>query len=201
MRSEIRPPLPDLWSTGSRHRSAVIEGISGSHQLDRFSCGAAAVATVVRAYSGCLDADAWFTTLRYTNPRPCDGTPTWRLRQALHELGFESSLSRTFNAGSVSEMIRRGDLIITTVRMPRQPPDATHWVVVAGCSPEEVLILNATGLPLFSKRWIPWEEVTTRRDHREIVIRVHTGLSDRVSDQYPATFSGRQARQGIARRM
>ncbi len=201
MRSEIHAPLPDLWSTRPRRRSAVIRGISGSHQLDHFSCGAAAVATVIRAYSGCLDADAWFTTLRYANPRPCDGTPTWRLRRALHELGFDSSISRTFNPEKVSEMIRRGDLIITTVRMPGQHLTATHWVVVAGCSPEEVLILNATGYPLFSKRWIPWEEVRTRRDPREGVIQVHTRLSDWVCDRYPDAVFGRQAQQPIARRL
>lgn len=200
MFNEVHPPLPDLWSTKSRRRSVVITGVNGYHQLDSFSCGTAAVATVFCAYSDWLDADSWFTALHYTNPNYHSGTPTRRLRRALHELGLETSLKRTFNPAKVSEALRQGDLIITTVRMPSQSPNETHWVVVAGCSPDDVLILNATGYPLFSKRWIPWEEVRTRRDHRDCVVQIHTGLTDWVCDRYPVTISGRRGRQGIARR-
>lgn len=199
MINKIHPPLPDLWSTKSRRRSAVITGISGYHQLDSYSCGTAAVSTVIRAYSNWLDADSWFTAVFHTNPCPLGGTPTRRLRRALHELGFKSTLKRTFNASNVCEAIRQGDLIITTVRMPSQPPNATHWVVVCGCSPEDVLILNATGYPLFSKRWIPWEDIVQLRDRSEVMVQIHLGLTDWVSDRYPDSISPPKSR--IARLM
>lgn len=199
MPKPIKTPVADFWTTSSRRRSVVIEKVCGYHQLDNYSCGAAAVATVVRAYSGKLDAAYWFTTLQYTNPDPQGGTPTRRLRRALHELGFKSTIKRSFNAANVSEAIRQGDLMITTVRMPRQRANETHWVVVAGCSPEDVLILNATGLPLFSKRWIPWDDARSRRDPRECVIQVHTGLTPWVSDRYPVKASGNRSKSLIAR--
>ena len=182
----IEPPLPDLRDTRPRKDAVVITDICGFHQLDRFSCGAAAAATIAYAYSGGLNPESWFTILRHSRPSPGEGTPTRRLRRALHELGLRTSMSQTFTPEAVSEIIRKGDLLITTVKMRGSPHDSTHWVVVAGCSPREVLILNSTGLPFATKRWMPWEEVAQRRHHREGLIRVHTGLKSWVSDQYPA---------------
>lgn len=199
MYEPIKAPVPDLWTTGSRRRSVVIEKVCGFHQLDSYSCGAAAVATVIRAYTNYLKPKHWYTTLRYTNPQRDGGTPTRRVRRALHELGFKTTLKRTFHADNVSQAIRAGDMIITTVKMPGQEADSTHWIVVAGCSPDDVLVLNATGIPLFSKRWIPWDVVRTRRDRRESVIQVHTGLTDWVSDRYPVESSEKRGSRWIAR--
>ena len=184
--AKVRCPLPDIASTKSKPGSVVIEGIRGHHQLERFSCGPAAVATVFRAYAGALDHEVWATIAAATEAKP-GGTPPGRVCAALAELGIGHSVGwNEFGFDALYPMLRAGDLIITTLPMPRHVGSSrTHWVVICGASPSGVMVLNHTRIPFFTKRWISWGEVARRRDdpeEEEEMIRCKTGLTGWVAD-------------------
>lgn len=201
MPKEIIPPLKDLFHTRSRAGAAVVTGVPGYHQLDTFSCGAAAVATVVCAYAGILDRDSWTTILEGTRPCPVEGTPTRRVTGTLRSLGLKVTVGYRLSRPLVTSAIRRGDLLITTLRMPGQDASSTHWVVIAGISPgdDSVCVLNNTGLPLFSRRWVPWQRLREARDPRESVLCVRTGLKSWVVDKTPERTKVRRPESTITR--
>ena len=147
-------PIKDATSTRSRPGGVVITGIRGRHQLDKFSCGAAAVAATLCAYSGdCRQAD-WKVILGACRPDVERGTPVKRLIAGLRSTGLDSTKRKRMRPSEVKNCLSRGDLIITTTSMPRQAEDATHWVVIAGATDSEALILNHTGISLHTRRWI-----------------------------------------------
>ena len=165
----------------------MITGVRGYHQLDGFSCGTAAAATVVRAYTGELEFPDWREIVRSTRPHQDTGTPTRRLKAAITACGFGFTTSRGLKKAAAKRTILAGDMLVTTVRMPGQRDDATHWVVIVGYSEDSLLVVNCTGLPLFSKRWISWEDLERRRSPNEVSVHVKTGLTDWVSDRLVRT--------------
>ena len=178
----IAPPLADLSPTRTKRGAVVIRGVNGYHQLDKYSCGAAVVATVLAAYIGWLCADSWQRIVSTTDPCPSGGTPARRVMKSLREFGFSPQPIK-FTPAKVGEVLAAGDLLVTSLRMPSQAPDETHWVVIAGASDEEALALNCTGLPLFSKRWKSWEEIRELQDPGDRFYRIDTGLKEWVADQ------------------
>ncbi len=187
----IRTPLKDATSTRSRPGGVVITGVRGRHQLDRYSCGAAAVATTLCAYSGDFRRTDWKTIVGACRPSVGRGTPERRLIAGLRSIGLDYTKRSRMNPAKIKNCLAHGDLIITTTRMPLQRETATHWVVIAGATDREALILNHTGIPLHTHRWIPWSRMMSDGYHQPFVV-VHTKLKEFVCDRrHEATPSGR----------
>jgi hypothetical protein len=175
-------PIKDATSTRSHPGGVVITGLRGRHQLDKFSCGAAAVATTLCAYSGDFRKTDWKVILDACRPSVERGTPVRRLIAGLRSSGLEYTKRKRMHPSEVKNCLSRGDLIITTTSMPRQGEDATHWVVIAGATDSDALILNHTGLPLHTRRWIPWSRMMSDGYYQPFVV-VHTKLKEFVSDR------------------
>ena len=148
-------------------------------------CGAAVVATLHVSVTGTVCFDAWHTFMREASPSREHGTPTTNVLRALRRLKFKASRLPTYlSLRNLLPALTEGDLVLTSIRMPRQRPGDTHWVVIAGCSERDgILALNCTGTPLFSKRWISWSEVDERRNSFDIVFRVITCPGKWVEDR------------------
>lgn len=184
-------PIKDATSTKSRPGGVVITGIHGRHQLDKFSCGAAAVAATLCAYSGDFKKTDWKVILGACRPSVARGTPVKRLIDGLRSIGLDYTKRSRLHPAEVKNRLSQGDLIITTTSMPRQAEDATHWVVIAGATDSEALILNHTGIPLHTRRWIPWSRMMSDGYYQPFVV-VHTKLKEFVSDRrHEATRSAR----------
>jgi len=185
------PPVPDVTSTRSHYNSVVIAGVRGHHQMDRYSCGVAAAVTIWRSGGNYLTSDDWCYIKETARPCIEDGTSPKRLIRTVRGLGFTTTPILEFNRRTVSSAIAAGDLVLTTFRFPHNPPDVTHWVVIAGCSDRELLVLNCTGTPLFTKRWIAWETVMSRRSSYDTADRIKTGLADWVEDRRRNSLASR----------
>ena len=185
MNTIITPPLPDISRTRSKRGAVVITGVKGYHQMDPYSCGAAVVATIHASVTDTVCFDAWHTIMRETSPSREHGTPTANVLRALRRLKFRASrMPNWLSSRTLSPALTAGDLVLTSIQMPKQPPGETHWVVIAGCSERDgILALNCTGTPLFSKRWISWGEVDERRSSLDTVYRVDTRLWKWVQDR------------------
>jgi hypothetical protein len=185
MNTIISPPLPDISRTRSKGGAVVITGIKGKHRMAPYSCGAAVVATLHVSVTGTVCFDAWHTFMSEASPSREHGTPTANVLRALLRLKFKASRLPTYlSLRNLLPALTEGDLVLTSIRMPRQRPGDTHWVVIAGCSERDgILALNCTGTPLFSKRWISWSEVDERRNSFDIVFRVITCPGKWVEDR------------------
>lgn len=153
--------------------------------MDNYSCGAAVVATLHASVTGSVCFDAWHIIAREAFPSREHGTPTASVLRALRRLKFKASRLPTYlSPRNLAPALTEGDLVLTSIKMPRQPPGDTHWVVIAGCSERGgILVLNCTGIPLFTQRWISWGEVDERRSSFDIVFRVNTRLRKWVEDR------------------
>jgi len=185
MQTNILAPLPDIRSTRPKKGAVVITGVAGYHQMDGFSCGASLVGTIVSAYIGRLDFLAWSKIVEKTDPCRTDGTPTRRVLASLRDWGFTPSRISSFGPDSVGAALAEGNLVLSCLQMPRQSEGETHWVALVGASEDRVLVLNCTGIPLFTKRWMSWDDARALRDPDEPTYSVDTGLLEWVADRRP----------------
>ena len=182
----IYTPIKDATRTRSRPDGVVITGLRGRHQLDKYSCGAAAVATALCAYSGSLRKGDWQVIVGACRPSVARGTPVERLVDGLRSTRLDCSNLSDMSPERIKKCLSRGDLIITTTPMPRQGEGASHWVVIVGATDREVLILNHTGLPLSTRKWVSWEQIMTDSCYHPFnqpFVIVHTRLNNLISDR------------------
>lgn len=183
MSTKLIPPLPDISGTRAKHGAVVITGVKGYHQLDPYSCGASVVATVLAAVTDGLSADNWDTITRVSCPTREHGTPKDNVVKTLQKLRFHVTKMRSeLSLDTIEKPLLAGDLILTSMKMPFSPAGTTHWVVLAGCSETGILVLNCTGIPLFSRRWIRWDDARAKRSQWDTLYRVDTGLWRQVAD-------------------
>jgi hypothetical protein len=183
MLTKLRPPLPDISGTRAKNGAIVISDVKGYHQMDTYSCGASVTATLLAAVTDGLSADNWDTIARVSCPTREYGTPKDNVVKTLQKLRFHVTKMRgELNLDTIEKPLLAGDLILTSMRMPFSPAGTTHWVVVAGCSETEILVLNCTGIPLFTRRWIRWDDARAKRSQWDTLYRVDTGLWRQVAD-------------------
>lgn len=191
MQQQLLRPIRDLFITTPVADAIVITGIYGFHQWEPHSCGAAVVATALDARKGDISDSEWDTIARLTRP-DAEGTTTERLTAAVKGVGLNLRKIRKPLHTASKEALLRGNLIITTVRMPRQPASDTHWVVVVGWRPDGLLILNCTGLPMFTKRWYSWRKLANAADAEDEILEVYTEVGSWVSDLHSDRVSLRK---------
>jgi hypothetical protein len=76
--------------------------------------------------------------------------------------------------------VKAGDPLMVSARLDHQPEHEEHWMVVAGVRPKfrEVLVLNVTGLPGFTRVWWPYDKLVERCDTK-LLYRIRLGMDVR----------------------
>jgi predicted double-glycine peptidase len=132
-------------------------------QIDTFSCGAVAGASVVKSFYPRAKFEDFYARV---DPDQETGTSTSVLRKALRQSGIALRSARLSYKNLLAQ-IRKGYPVIVVIRNPGA--ESYHWVVAYGFGRDHI-ILASNGIPWVHKKRI------TRKDFMAIWQRGHAGL-------------------------
>lgn len=132
--------------------SIVLKGISRSIQLDRYSCAAQAVKSILDFYSKSLSAPEIIGLLGTDSK---EGTDTDPILNLFRQLGFDFTIEENADLSAIRKYLTKGIPLLITVN------DWEHWVVIYGISNDKVFLIDShplvikTGIPIknFIERW------------------------------------------------
>jgi ABC-type bacteriocin/lantibiotic exporter with double-glycine peptidase domain len=152
----VRVPL----KRASGHNEKTLD-LPGYRQVDSYSCGAIAVAMIVKCLRPTMDFERIYAAV---NPHREYGTPTTRAIRGMRSLGVGVSRRTNLTFDDICASIEAGRPIMVCVKSTEK--NAYHWTVIYGYSRRPNLVFVAgRGLhflpvqqmkwPAFRKEWSP----------------------------------------------
>lgn len=143
----------------SDEKAEFISGIERSIQLDKYSCGAQTVYSILNYYNSSLSIDEIIKKLGVTKE---DGVDTGPILNLLKEKNLKIEINDRAKLFHVKRAIRQGYPMIITV------DDWEHWCVIYGYSKKNIYILDSR-FSSFKNKW-PREKFLKRWDDNWICI-------------------------------
>ncbi|MBZ0178088.1 MAG: C39 family peptidase [Melioribacteraceae bacterium] len=114
--------------------SIVLKGISRSIQLDRYSCAAQTVKSVLDYYGKHLTVPE---IIRLLGTDSKEGTDTGPILNLLQELGFNYSVEENADLTKIRKYLAKGIPLLITV------DDWEHWVLIYGISKKKIFLIDS----------------------------------------------------------
>jgi hypothetical protein len=132
--------------------------VPGYQQLDDYSCGAVAAATVVKFLRPAFSFERIYATV---NPHREYGTATSRAIRAPSSLGIRVSRKQSLSFDDICAAIEAGRPILVCVTTNEKGTD--HWVVIYGYGRRPNLVFVAgQGWPFVVRHRMEWREFRRR---------------------------------------
>jgi ABC-type bacteriocin/lantibiotic exporter with double-glycine peptidase domain len=149
----IRLPL----QRASGHGEVTLD-LPGYQQLDNYSCGAVAVAMVVKSLKPAMGFERIYAAV---NPHREYGTATSRAIRAMSALGIRVSRKQSLRFDDICTAIDAGRPVMVCVTTSEKGTD--HWVVIYGYGRRPNLVFVAgQGWPFIVRHRMKWREFRRR---------------------------------------